>query len=94
MLATNNIKIAWDAPPVSDNVAKVIVYEEVNGSAVKIGESTTGSFTVANISAVAHTYYATAVNATGLESAPSNKVTISAPPAALKNVKITIEIGP
>lgn len=93
------VDFQWDAPVPSTPpqvITKFNLYER-NGTVItKLGETASGTtmtFRLNSVTSTPHTYYVTAVSAGG-ESVPSNEVTISAPPNAPVNLRITISITP
>ena len=95
------VDFQWDAPLPStppQAIAKFNVYERTGATVTKVGETASGTTLTFRLNSVsgstAHTYFVTAVGASGGESVPSNEVTVSAPPNSPVNLRITISITP
>ena len=90
-LKAATVNLAWDANPANQFVVKYTLYEWVDNQAVKLLETAETTATISNVGPGDHSYYVTATNAFGIESGPSNEVTIGmmTPPANLRFISVT-----
>ena len=93
--STNTVRLTWDLNPAGDNVREYRVYHAVNQTNQWSVVATTNRPPV-TVPAYNGTNYwrCTAVNAAGMESEPSNTVSIQ-PPGIVNGMRIvvTVEVG-
>ena len=95
---TVTVDCIWKAPLPSTPpqvISKFVVYERVGTTAVKLGETSNGStlgFRLNTVTNTPHTYFVTAVNDAGQESAPSNDATYTPPLGSGPGVPVEFRI--